>query len=92
MPDSPSICSANRILPADCHASQLGDAGMPGVRLRASPPAAGTTKISPPVDPSSLMSPAMKATLWPSGDQRGTAICSGGLYTGVNAPPVAGSR
>ena len=78
-PASPSMFSAKRILSGDCQVIQLGDALISGVRLRASPPLAGTKKTSPPVDPSSLISPAMNAILLPSGDQRGTAICKGGL-------------
>src|SRR5215469_8919426 len=72
-PASPSMCSANRILSGDSQLSQLGEAAIPGVTFRAAPPAAGTTKMSPPVAPSSLIKPAMKATSLPSGDQRGTA-------------------
>ena len=78
-PVSPSKRPAKRIVSVDCHVSQLGDAGIFGVTFRAMPPWAGMTKMSPPVEPSSLMMPAMNAMLFPSGDQRGTAICKGGL-------------
>ena len=44
IPASPSMRSANKTLSADRQASQLGDAGIPGVRLRASPPPADTTR------------------------------------------------
>ena len=74
-PAAPSTSSANRTAVEEgSQPSQVAEAFMPGVRLRGSPPEAGMTKTSPPVEPSSLMSPEMKAIAWPSGDQRGTAI------------------
>src|SRR5436305_9995528 len=61
IPESPSKRPAKRILLAFCQVSQLGDAAIAGVTFRGLPPWAGTTKMSPPVEPSSLMSPAMRA-------------------------------
>ncbi len=55
---------------------------MPGVRLRGfATRRVDTDKISPPVEPSSLMMPPMKRIDLPSGDQRGSAIwrSTGGL-------------
>src|SRR6266496_238655 len=37
--------------------SWLGEAAIPGVAFLASPPPAGTSQMSPPVEPKSLMSP-----------------------------------
>src|SRR5579859_6603214 len=42
IPLSPRTLSVNSRCPASRHAIQLGEVFMPGVRLRASPPAAGT--------------------------------------------------
>ena len=78
-PISPSTISLNRILSPDCQCSPLGEALIPGVTFFAVPPPAGMIKMSPPVEPSSLMIPEIKAMFLPSGDQRGTAICKGGL-------------
>src|SRR5580698_5350465 len=80
MPDSPSMFSVNKILSLsprlpDFQKMQSGEAAIPGVILRALPPPADTTKMSPPVEPSSLIMPSIKAILLPSGDQRGSAIC-----------------
>src|SRR5262249_2544206 len=69
--------------------SQLADAFSAGVRLRGSPPATGTVKISPPLAPSSLIRPPINAMLWPSGDQRGTAICVAGLRISRTSPVAA---
>ena len=55
--------------------SVLAEAFIPGVMLRAFPPATGATKMSPPTAGSSLISPAMNATDFPSGDHAGLAIC-----------------
>src|SRR5579871_4118235 len=74
-PLSPSTSSPKITLPPLVHVSQLADAFMPGVMFLAAPPSAGTIKISPPTEPSSLIMPEMKATVLPSGDQAGTAIC-----------------
>src|ERR1700722_9785977 len=78
-PAWPSMFPVKRISPGDSQYSHDGDAAIPGVTLRASPPDAGRAKMSPPIDPSSLINPPIKAMVFPSGDQRGTAICSGGL-------------
>src|SRR5262245_31220409 len=78
-PGWPSIFSVNKILSGDSQCSQEGEAAILGVMLRGSPPVAGTTKMSPPTEPSSLISPAMNAMVLPSGDQRGTATCNDGL-------------
>ena len=81
-PLSPSTSWPKRIFaPPGIQVSQLAEAFMPGVMFRASPPSAGTTKISPPTAGSSLMMPEMNATDLPSGDHAGTAICEsiGGL-------------
>src|ERR1700722_9235247 len=79
MPDSPSMFSVNRISALDFQKIAFGEAAISEVTFRAFPPPAGTTKISPPVEPSSLISPSIKAMLMPSGDQRGSAICQRGL-------------
>ena len=42
--------------------------------------------MSPPVWPSSLMIPWITAIDFPSGDQRGPAICSGGFQIDVVLP------
>src|SRR5512146_1303320 len=53
-PVSPSTSSPKIIFcPPGAQVSQLAEAFIPGVMLRASPPEAGTTKMSPPTDPSS---------------------------------------
>src|SRR5947209_15153254 len=80
MPEPPSIHSPKtNFCPLEGHSNQLADAFIPGVMFLASPPWDGTTKMSPPVAPSSLMSPSMKAMDFPSGDQTGLAICNAGL-------------
>src|SRR2546426_8714633 len=79
-PAAPSTSSANRTAAEEGNqASQLAEAFMPGVRLRGSPPEAGMTKTSPPVEPSSLMIPGQNAIAWPSGDHRGPATRRAGL-------------
>src|SRR5205814_1960179 len=82
----PSTVSAKRMRPFGNQRSQLGDVFRPGVRFSAPPPSAAELKISPPVAPSSLMIPSIHAIRFPSGDQRGLAICSAGLYTLRNSP------
>ena len=65
------------------HAREKGDALRLGVILRATPPLPrpllgpliGTTKISPPVTPASLIRPSMRATFFPSGETCGSSIC-----------------
>src|SRR5580704_3987159 len=84
-PAWPSMFSVKRILLGDSQYSHDGDAAIPGVTLRAFSPVAETVKMSPPIDPSSLISPPMNAMVLPSGDQRGTAICNEGLYTGLSS-------
>src|SRR6516165_2559353 len=59
MPELPSMFSVNRIWFGPVHFNQVAEAFIPGVRLRASPPLTGTTKMSPPVEPWSLMMPLM---------------------------------
>jgi hypothetical protein len=56
-PVSPSTYSANRISPADRQKRWDGEALRSGVRFFGSPPDAGTSQMSPPVAPSSLMMP-----------------------------------
>src|SRR5690349_21202963 len=85
----PSTFSINRMRFEGSHVSHLGEAFRRGVRLRGGPPPAGTTKISPPFKPSSLINPPMKATLRPSGDQRGMAICIEVLRMDVVLPVAA---
>jgi len=80
---APPTYSAMTICEADSHAMVFGEAARPGVRSTAGPPAAGTVKTSPPVEPSSLMSPLMKPIAAPSGDHLGIAICSAGLWITV---------
>src|SRR5579859_302775 len=77
-PDFPSMYSANVMRSFAVQNTQEGDDGIPGVMLCALPPETGTTKMSPPVEPSSLMRPSMKATFLPSGETRGSAICNFG--------------
>src|SRR5678816_313618 len=86
----PPTYSTIRICDGDSQLNVLGDDGLPGVRLVASPPAAGTVSTSPPVEPWSLMIPPMKPIIEPSGDHRGSAICSAGLWITVAAPVSAG--
>src|SRR5579863_3015270 len=78
-PAWPSMFCVKRISRGVFQYSHDGEAAIPGLTLRASPPDEGTVKMSPPIDPSSLINPPMNAIVFPSGDQRGTAICKGGL-------------
>src|SRR5207244_2938275 len=71
----PSSFWAKVIRSEPVHASEEGDALMLGVRFRVRPPAMEMTKTSPPVTPSSLIRPSMKATDLPSGEMCGSAIC-----------------
>src|SRR5437667_4290408 len=75
----PRESCTNKICAGEVHASQLAEPRSLGVTLRGSPPLALMINTSPPVDASSLINPAMKAILLPSGEQRGMAICNGGL-------------
>ena len=75
MPLPPSTCSVKRMRPDGSQVSQQGEALMSGVKLRGVPPVAASVKMSPPMTPSSLIRPPMKAIALPSGDQHGTAIC-----------------
>src|SRR5579864_1941815 len=82
--ECPSAVSANIMWPASSQYTAEGEALRLGVRLRALPPlldevSTGTTKTSPPLGPSSLIRPSMKATFLPSGETCGPAICSFGL-------------
>ena len=80
-PSSPSTYSVKTISPEGRQNREEADAFIPGVRFCAGPPAAGTVQMSPPVDPSSLISPWISAIRDPSGDQRGQAIWSGGFQS-----------
>src|SRR5260370_41086214 len=76
-PDTPSV---NTICFDDgIQRNQFGDDLRPGVKLRGAPPAAGIAYISPPITPSSLISPPMNAIVFPSGDQRTLATCIDGF-------------
>src|SRR4051812_18463640 len=79
MADSPATFSPKVILSVAVQANDVTDAFRSGVTLRAAPPAAGMTNRSPPVEPSSLISPSMNAIDLPSGDQRGSASCNCGV-------------
>src|SRR5258707_8875568 len=74
-PLPPSISSLKKIFVFSRQVSQHAEAFIPGVALRAVPPSAGIIKMSPPILPSSLMSPPMNATDFASGDHAGLAIC-----------------
>src|ERR1700677_3066552 len=78
-PEFPSTFSANVTRSGAVQLSLKADDLRLGVRFRAMPPVMGTTWTSPPVEPSSLINPSMNATFLPSGETRGTAICSFGL-------------
>src|SRR5882724_2317520 len=68
------------------HSSEAADVFAPSVRLRGSPPVAGTTHTSPPVVPRSLISPPTYAIVLPSGDHRGWAICVAGRAISRRSP------
>jgi len=68
-----SNCACKR--PSQPQASAVADARIPGVMSVAGPPSSGSVYTSPPVEPKSLMIPAMKATVAPSRDTVGAAIC-----------------
>src|SRR5215813_13410517 len=87
--DSPSTCSVKRIEPAGRQRRALGEDLRSGVMSFASPPEAGTVQMSPPVEPSSLIRPWMTAIVFPSGENRGQAICSGGFQTDRACPVSA---
>src|SRR5271163_2476960 len=91
MPASPSTYSPNSIFPSGVQVSQLAEAFSSGVIFLGSPPAAEVTHTSPPTLGSSLISPAMKAILCPSGDHAGLAICSAGLCIDFIKPVAASS-
>src|SRR3984885_8687132 len=77
-----SNCACNR--PSQPQASAVADARIPRVISVAEPPSSGSVYTSPPVEPKSLMIPAMKATVAPSRDTFGEAICcrrSAGAYS-----------
>ena len=67
---------------------------MAGVMLIGWPPASASVYTSPPVEPKSLMMPAMNATVLPSGDTFGVATYSDkvsaeailGLLSGAGLP------
>src|SRR5262249_13029431 len=78
-PEFPSTLAITAIRPAPVQVIEDGEAFRPGVRLRAAPPATGTSCTSPPVSPASLMTPSISATDFPSGETCGSAICHLGL-------------
>ena len=86
MPSSPSTYSVNRISLPERQKSADAEAFIPSVRFLGAPPAAGTVQMSPPVEPSSLMSPWITAISRPSGDHRGQAIWSGGFQMDFARP------
>src|SRR5262245_48187205 len=86
----PPTYSTTCICAGDSHEHVVGDAARPGVRLTAAPPAPGTVNTSPPPTPSPLISPPMKPIDAPSGDHRGSAICSAGLWIAATAPVSLG--
>src|SRR5215831_1747047 len=75
-PDLPSMFSPNVMRSGAVQVRDDGDVLMLGVKFRAFPPPMETTNTSPPVEPSSLIRPSMKATFLPSDETRGSAICS----------------
>src|SRR6266851_422803 len=75
----PPTNSLKSIFPFGCQPSHAAEAFISFVRFFASPASLLMVKMSPPVSPSSLMMPSMKAIRLPSGDQTGLAICSFGL-------------
>src|SRR5260370_29976745 len=75
----PPTNSLKRIFPSGCQPSHAAEAFLSFVRFFASPPSVLMVKMSPPVRPSSLMMPSMKAIRLPSGDHTGLATCSLGL-------------
>src|ERR1700739_3115604 len=75
----PPTNSLKRIFLSGSQVSHAAEAFMSLVRFFASPPLLLTMWMSPPVMPSSLIKPSMKAICLPSGDQAGLAICSLGL-------------
>src|ERR1700678_2978106 len=67
----PSAFRVNMMTSGEAHASAEGDVLLSGVRLRTAPPVTGTTRISPPVRPASLINPSINATFFPSGETCG---------------------
>src|SRR3954453_6306011 len=57
------------------HNKARAEAGRSGVMLTGSPPLRGRVYTSPPVEPKSLMRPAMNATVVPSRETLGEASC-----------------
>src|SRR5271170_6002362 len=76
-----SNCACSR--PPQSQNSDVADAGIAGVIFVTEPPSRVSVYTSPPVEPKSLMIPAMKAMLAPSRDTLGIAICcrSAGVYS-----------
>src|SRR5579863_2321157 len=68
-----SNCACSR--PPQSQNSEVAEAGIAGVTFVTEPPSRVSVYTSPPVEPKSLMIPAMKATLMPSRDTLGVAIC-----------------
>src|SRR5258708_39412118 len=62
----------------------------PGIRLIGFPASGETVNTSPPVNPSSLISPWMNPMVEPSGDHRGMAICVSGLKISISFPDATG--
>src|SRR4029077_4668488 len=75
----PPTYSLKRIFLSGGQASHAEGGFMSLVRFLPSPPSLDMRWMSPPVRPSSLMRPSMKAICLLSGDQTGLAICSLGL-------------
>src|SRR5580658_942125 len=76
-----SNCACSR--PPQSQNNDVAEAGIAGVTFVTEPPSSGSVYTSPPVEPKSLMIPAMKATVAPSRDTLGIAICcrSAGVYS-----------
>src|SRR5580700_4006943 len=76
-----SNCACSR--PPQSQNSDVAEACIAGVIFVTEPPSRLSVYTSPPVEPKSLMIPAMKATLAPSRDTLGVAICcrSVGVYS-----------
>src|SRR5262249_51965261 len=67
-PDLPWMFSPNVMGSGAVQVRDDGEALMLPVKFRPFPPPMETTNTSPPVEPSSLISPSMKATFLPSGE------------------------
>ncbi|MFN8449670.1 MAG: hypothetical protein U0521_14060 [Anaerolineae bacterium] len=83
----PSMRRAQYRMPSPRQSIQVMLWSIPGVMLRASPPAAGTMNTSPAIFPSSLITPEMNAILPLSGDQRSRPNWFAIVQTCFSAPP-----